>query len=139
MERRVPTAVFDARFKEQVRVLLRRVSPPATAVMFCHLDAPGWCLVDLDEAHSLDKRSPRTIETLTSKPTIATIAPVYHDDTLSLAGTMYTEHIFWEWSPSPRYTAYGWFPATGWEELRRLIASIHPAMRKLLSGLEDRY
>jgi hypothetical protein len=138
MEHRIPETFFDARLAEQVTRLLQRLSPPATEVMLCHMDAPGWRVVDLrggdSVLHAAGSRPRNPIGSMMNGPVASLLvlaAPeVFVDRALSLRATLQGHRLFWEWNPVPRCSAYGWFPAErSWDELRKLVAAIASPMR----------
>jgi hypothetical protein len=140
MEERVPEAFFTVELASEAAVLLRKLSPPAKRVLLCHLDAPGWAIVDLDDPSAKPKREPiPSLASVLSKawsgePLISAPRPRQVDHELALSATDYDDRLSWEWEPAPRCTVHGWFPRDlGWTELRRLVSSIAPEMRQLLT------
>jgi hypothetical protein len=131
MDKRVPEAFFDERLREQIRGLLLRISPPANDVVLCHLDAPGWAVVDL--ATPREQASTKTIPS--QRPLLVPSPKTFHDPELGLNGLIDGRAIVWEWTPNARCSVYGTFPdPEGWDTLRKVLSSIALPLRSLLSA-----
>ena len=131
MDRRVPESFFDERLRERARALLCRLSPPATDVVLCHLDAPGWSVADLGTSRSVEPMDPKSVRRASL---LASAPKAFRDDALSLKGIVQDGRIFWEWEPAPRCSVYGWFPDEGgWDLLRDLVSIVARQLRELLT------
>ena len=131
--------VFDQAMIQRATEAVRQLSPPATDVVLCHLDAPGWVLVDLRPHRELSSgilqglfSSPSTQEP-SSKRTVISRATSYKDAGMALSATLGETGLFWEWEPAPRYAIYGFFPVDqGWTGLQALILRTGAALRAAL-------
>jgi hypothetical protein len=108
----------------------RELSPPATDVMLCHLDAPGWAIV------ALELRGPEIALAIGSGGgSVIQPAPELEVDAeLALSVMAHPSALFWQWAPAPRCTVYGRLPRdTPIAELRTRIQRIAPPMKALLT------
>ena len=143
-EERVPKEFFSAGLLGKAAMLLLRMNPPGE-VWLTHLDAPGWAVVgisagkivaptDLAERQEDRERFENPDGGWSAQPIVRDSPPAFRDGDLSLTGMDFGDGIFWEWRGAPRTVLFGKCgEGVQWDEIRRLVSSIAPALTALLT------